>query len=120
MRLVWNSFLSPPSSDRVKEPFQPLFFCFNRRAYGTAVNDLRYHLLCYLVQLRWNHPGRNLADQSWGRFWGWDPKENGALLIVLWNAIILHSRWGGLIRAKWTCGDECFWQHRVQSVLVRS
>ena len=22
------------------------------------------------------------ADQSWGRFWGWDPKENGALLIV--------------------------------------
>jgi hypothetical protein len=26
MRLVWNSFLSPPSSDRVKEPFQPLFF----------------------------------------------------------------------------------------------
>src|SRR6266436_2421694 len=37
MRLVWNSFLSPPSSDRAKEPFQPLFFCFNRRAYGTAV-----------------------------------------------------------------------------------
>ncbi len=21
------------------------------------------------------------ADQSWGRFWGWDPKENGALLV---------------------------------------
>jgi ABC-type transport system involved in cytochrome c biogenesis permease subunit len=38
------------------------------------------------------------ADQSWGRFWGWDPKENGALLIVLWNAIILHSRWGGYVR----------------------
>ena len=38
------------------------------------------------------------ADQSWGRFWGWDPKENGALLIVLWNAIILHARWGGLVK----------------------
>ncbi len=38
------------------------------------------------------------ADQSWGRFWGWDPKENGALLIVLWNALILHARWAGLIR----------------------
>jgi len=38
------------------------------------------------------------ADQSWGRFWGWDPKENGALLIVLWNALILHARWGGYIR----------------------
>lgn len=31
------------------------------------------------------------ADQSWGRFWGWDPKENGALLIVLWLIWILHS-----------------------------
>src|ERR1700704_1240357 len=38
------------------------------------------------------------ADQSWGRFWGWDPKENGALLIVMWHAIILHARWGGMIR----------------------
>ena len=32
------------------------------------------------------------ADQSWGRFWGWDPKENGALMIVLWCAIIFHAR----------------------------
>ncbi|MEI7704643.1 MAG: cytochrome c biogenesis protein CcsA [Deltaproteobacteria bacterium] len=40
------------------------------------------------------------ADQSWGRFWGWDPKENGALLIVLWNAIILHARWGGFARER--------------------
>jgi len=40
------------------------------------------------------------ADQSWGRFWGWDPKENGALLIVLWNATILHARWGGIVRER--------------------
>ncbi|MBL4576281.1 MAG: cytochrome c biogenesis protein CcsA, partial [Opitutaceae bacterium] len=40
------------------------------------------------------------ADQSWGRFWGWDPKENGAVLIVLWNVIILHARWGGYIKAR--------------------
>lgn len=38
------------------------------------------------------------ADQSWGRFWGWDPKENGAALIVLWNVLILHARWGGMVR----------------------
>jgi cytochrome c biogenesis factor len=42
------------------------------------------------------------ADQSWGRFWGWDPKENGALLIVLWNAIILHARWAGYVRERGT------------------
>ena len=40
------------------------------------------------------------ADQSWGRFWGWDPKENGAAMVVLWNAVILHARWGGLVRER--------------------
>lgn len=38
------------------------------------------------------------ADQSWGRFWGWDPKENGALLIVLWTAVIYHARVAGMIQ----------------------
>jgi ABC-type transport system involved in cytochrome c biogenesis permease subunit len=37
------------------------------------------------------------ADDSWGRFWGWDPKENGALMIVLWNALVLHARWGKMV-----------------------
>ncbi len=37
------------------------------------------------------------ADQSWGRFWGWDPKENGALLIVLWTSIIFHAKVGRMI-----------------------
>lgn len=32
------------------------------------------------------------ADQSWGRFWGWDPKENGALLIILWLILMIHAR----------------------------
>ncbi len=38
------------------------------------------------------------ADQSWGRFWGWDPKENGALLIVVWIAWILHGKYSGHLR----------------------
>ncbi|HOX50998.1 MAG TPA: cytochrome c biogenesis protein CcsA, partial [Fibrobacteria bacterium] len=40
------------------------------------------------------------ADQSWGRFWGWDPKENGALLIVLWLAMLFHARSAGQIGAR--------------------
>ena len=40
------------------------------------------------------------ADQSWGRFWGWDPKENGALLIVLWHLMMLHMRISGLVGKK--------------------
>ncbi|VAW11923.1 hypothetical protein MNBD_BACTEROID05-825, partial [hydrothermal vent metagenome] len=38
------------------------------------------------------------ADSSWGRFWGWDPKENGALLIVLWSAILFHMKVGRMIK----------------------
>jgi ABC-type transport system involved in cytochrome c biogenesis permease subunit len=38
------------------------------------------------------------ANYSWGRFWGWDPKENGALMIVLMCLVILHARLGGYIR----------------------
>lgn len=37
------------------------------------------------------------ADQSWGRFWGWDPKENGALLIVLWLIWFIHGKIAGQI-----------------------
>lgn len=38
------------------------------------------------------------ANYAWGRFWGWDPKENGALMIVLMNLVILHARLGGYVK----------------------
>jgi ABC-type transport system involved in cytochrome c biogenesis permease subunit len=38
------------------------------------------------------------ADQSWGRFWGWDPKENAALLIVMWQLLMIHLRISGWVR----------------------
>jgi len=38
------------------------------------------------------------ADQSWGRFWGWDPKENGALLIVMWHLMVLHLKVSGMVK----------------------
>ena len=61
-----------------------------------------YGILCFatLFSFVGTILGGIWADQSWGRFWGWDPKENGALLIVLWNALILHARWGGMIRQR--------------------
>ena len=40
------------------------------------------------------------ADQSWGRFWGWDPKENGALLIILWLILILHAKIAKIVSNK--------------------
>ena len=61
-----------------------------------------YGVICYGMFLSFVGTvlGGLWADDSWGRFWGWDPKENGALLIVIWNAIILHAKWCGLARQK--------------------
>ena len=60
---------------------------------------LVYGTLCFAVffSLVGTVLGGLWADDSWGRFWGWDPKENGAMLIVLWNAVILHARWGKMV-----------------------
>ena len=67
---------------------------------GKALAKMVYAIVCFatLFSFVGTVLGGIWADQSWGRFWGWDPKENGALLIVLWNVIILHARWGGLVR----------------------
>lgn len=61
-----------------------------------------YGVICFATLLSFTGTvlGGIWADQSWGRFWGWDPKENGALMIVLWNALILHARWAGLVKAR--------------------
>jgi ABC-type transport system involved in cytochrome c biogenesis permease subunit len=55
--------------------------------YGTLCFAIFFSLVGTILGGLW-------ADDSWGRFWGWDPKENGALMIVIWNAIVLHARWG--------------------------
>lgn len=38
------------------------------------------------------------ADYSWGRFWGWDPKETWALIALLGYLAILHGRLVGLLQ----------------------
>lgn len=59
------------------------------------LGGLTYGVICFALffSLVGTVLGGLWADDSWGRFWGWDPKENGALIIVLWNALILHARW---------------------------
>jgi ABC-type transport system involved in cytochrome c biogenesis permease subunit len=78
---------------------------FTRSLDGRTADALArmvYGIVCFatLFSFVGTMLGGIWADQSWGRFWGWDPKENGALLIVIWNAIILHCRWGGLVRQR--------------------
>jgi ABC-type transport system involved in cytochrome c biogenesis permease subunit len=68
----------------------------------SSLTKMIYGIVCFatLFSFVGTVLGGIWADQSWGRFWGWDPKENGALMIVIWNAAILHARWGGIIRER--------------------
>lgn len=61
-----------------------------RMTYGTLCFAIFFSFIGTVLGGLW-------ADDSWGRFWGWDPKENGALIIVLYNALVLHARWGGIV-----------------------
>lgn len=69
---------------------------------GSALTKMVYAIICFATLFSFTGTvlGGIWADQSWGRFWGWDPKENGALLIVIWCALILHARWGGLVKER--------------------
>jgi ABC-type transport system involved in cytochrome c biogenesis permease subunit len=67
-----------------------------------SLSQIVYGVLCFatLMSFVGTVLGGIWADQSWGRFWGWDPKENGALMIVIWNALILHARWAGMVKQR--------------------
>lgn len=69
-------------------------------ALRRSVTRAAYGCLCLtlLLSLVGTVLGGIWANDSWGRFWGWDPKENGALMIVLWTLAVLHARLGGYIR----------------------
>jgi ABC-type transport system involved in cytochrome c biogenesis permease subunit len=74
----------------------------NKAEIGKILAKMVYAIVCFatLFSFVGTVLGGIWADQSWGRFWGWDPKENGALIIVIWNVAILHARWGGLVKER--------------------
>jgi ABC-type transport system involved in cytochrome c biogenesis permease subunit len=61
-----------------------------RTTYGVICFGLVFSVVGTILGGVW-------ANDSWGRFWGWDPKENGALMICLWELMFLHARMGGLL-----------------------
>lgn len=74
---------------------------FNQQS-AKSMSSMIYGITCFaaLFSLVGTILGGIWADQSWGRFWGWDPKENGALMIVIMSAIYLHARWGGIFKER--------------------
>jgi len=76
---------------RVAEDQRDVYRDAIKMTYGIILFSLLFSLVGTVLGGIW-------ANYSWGRFWGWDPKENGALMIVLWTLVILHARLGGYIR----------------------
>ena len=48
-----------------------------------------------------NFLGGQWANESWGRYWGWDPKETWALISIMVYAFVIHSRFVPALRGKW-------------------
>lgn len=74
----------------IKGPDSPAVLQTYKMTFGVLAFGLIFTFIGTVLGGIW-------ADQSWGRFWGWDPKENGALLIVLWCAILFHAKLGRMI-----------------------
>ena len=49
-----------------------------------------------------NFLGGMWANESWGRYWGWDPKETWALISIMIYAFVLHARLVPGLQGKWT------------------
>jgi cytochrome c-type biogenesis protein CcsB len=49
------------------------------------------------------------ANESWGRYWGWDPKETWALVSVLVYAVILHLRYIPALKGKFVFNVVSLW-----------
>ena len=62
----------------------------NSLMYGTLVFGAVFTVIGTLLGGVW-------ADYAWGRFWGFDPKDCGALFVILWSMLLLHLRAGKLI-----------------------
>ena len=69
---------------------------------GRELARMIYGIICFSIFFSFLGTvlGGLWADDSWGRFWGWDPKENGALIIVLWNALVLHAWRDGMAKER--------------------
>ncbi|MFM1871586.1 MAG: cytochrome c biosis protein CcsA [Planctomycetota bacterium] len=76
---------------RIAHPAEALAKSVVRMVYGVTAFSLVFGVVGTILGGVW-------ANDSWGRFWGWDPKENGALMICLSQTAMLHARFSGWIR----------------------
>ena len=67
----------------------------------TIINELSLTVGLIMLTIG-NFLGGMWANESWGRYWGWDPKETWALISILIYAFVIHMRFVPGLRGKWT------------------
>ena len=78
----------------------------NKKRLKLAIDELSYinemALTIGLVMLTiGNFLGGQWANESWGRYWGWDPKETWALISIMVYAFVIHARLVPGLRGRW-------------------
>jgi cytochrome c-type biogenesis protein CcsB len=66
----------------------------------TIINELALTVGLIMLTIG-NFLGGQWANESWGRYWGWDPKETWALISIMIYAFVLHMRLIPGLRGKW-------------------
>ena len=66
----------------------------------TIVNELSLTIGLIMLTIG-NFLGGMWANESWGRYWGWDPKETWALISIIIYAAVLHLRIVPKLGSKW-------------------
>ena len=67
----------------------------------TIINELALTVGLVMLTIG-NFLGGQWANESWGRYWGWDPKETWALISIMVYAFVIHMRLVPGLRGKWT------------------
>ncbi|MEQ3691565.1 MAG: cytochrome c biogenesis protein CcsA [Flavobacterium sp.] len=78
----------------------------NKKKMKLAIDEISYinemAITVGLVMLTiGNFLGGQWANESWGRYWGWDPKETWALISIMVYAFVIHARFVPGLRNKW-------------------
>ncbi|MDG2368963.1 MAG: cytochrome c biogenesis protein CcsA [Flavobacteriaceae bacterium] len=66
----------------------------------TIINELSVTVGLIMLTIG-NFLGGQWANESWGRYWGWDPKETWALISIMVYAFVLHMRLIPGLKGKW-------------------
>ncbi|GAA6770287.1 cytochrome c biogenesis protein CcsA [Flavobacterium sp. CGRL2] len=66
----------------------------------TYINEMALTIGLIMLTIG-NFLGGQWANESWGRYWGWDPKETWALISIMIYAFVIHARFVPALRGKW-------------------